>query len=248
MSTWKLSTAEKKSCTQIEYFKKGELVAQREIGWRWCWARYNEKPDLSNYNPEKDQIELYSLGDVVDMEQDDGCWESWSWPDELDGDEEERLEEIYSEEDEEGLENEGWVLDDTEYWVSGPLDIEQEISWYVNGEQPLVVVEQWTKDDLIVEQRMTHAKTHVVFDNEPDFTGYDPEDQMEILSLNIPAGKYKDAELVSEEWEFPDDMPKKEQNWFKKYSWDKWSKAGWTMGNRQVWITGEIELTKDEEE
>ena len=43
-------------------------------------------------------------------------------------------------------------------------------------------------------------------------------------------------------------MPKKEQNWFKKYNWDKWGKNGWHMQNRQVWITGEIELTKDEEE
>jgi len=246
--TWKLSTQEKKSCTQIEYFKKGELVAQREIGWRWCWARYEEKPDLSNYNPDKDQIELYTLGDISDMEQDDGCWEEWTWPDEVDEEEVDRLSEIYEEEGEDGLENEGWVQDDCEYWVSGPLELEQEISWYIDGNSPLVVVEHWTKDDEIVEQRLTYAKTHVVLDSEPDLVGYDPEDQMEILCLNIPAGKYKDAKLINEEWEFPEDMPKKEQNWFKKYYWDKWGKNGWHMQNRQVWITGEIELTKDEEE
>jgi len=112
----------------------------------------------------------------------------------------------------------------------------------------LVVVESWTKDDQIVEQRLTYAKTYAVFDLEPDFVGYDPEDQMEILSMNVPTSKYKNAELISEEWEFPDDMPKKEQNWFKKYYWAKWNKAGWSMRNRQVWITGEINLTKDEEE
>jgi hypothetical protein len=246
--TWKLSTVEKKSCTQIEYYKKGDLVAQHEIGWRWCWARYKEKPDLGNYDPEKDQLELYSLGDVDDMEQDDGCWDSWTWPDDVDEEEQERLEEIYQEDGDDGIENEGWVPEDTEYWVSGALDIEQEISWYVNGEQPLVVVERWTKDDQIVEQRLTYAKTYVVFDFEPDFAGYDPEDQMEILSMNIPADKYKDAELVSEEWEFPEDMPKKEQNWFKKYNWDKWAKDGWSTENRQVWLTGELTITKDEEE
>jgi len=124
--TWKLSTIEKKSCTQIEYFKKGDLVAQREIGWRWCWATYEEKPDLSDYDPDKDQVELYSLGDVVDMEQDDGCWEEWTWPDEVDEEEVDRLSEIYEEEGDEGLENEGWVLDDCEYWISGPLELEQE--------------------------------------------------------------------------------------------------------------------------
>jgi hypothetical protein len=246
--TWKLSTQEKKSCTQIEYFTKGELVAQREIGWRWCWARYEGKPDLSNYDPDKDQIELYTLGDILDMGQDDGCWESWTWPDEVDEEEVDRLSEIYEEDGEEGLENEGWSSDDNEYWVSGPLELEQEIQWYVDSNYPLVVVEHWTKDDLTVEQRLTYAKTHVVFDSEPDLVGYDPEDQMEILCLNIPAGKYKDADLISEEWEFPEDMPKKEQNWFKKYSWVKWAKGGWCMENRQVWITGEIVITKDEEE
>ena len=85
--TWKVSTIEKKSCTQVESWHKGDLVAEREIGWRWCWATYDEKPDLSNYNPNKDQIELYSLGDVLDMEQDDGCWEDWVWPDDMEQDE-----------------------------------------------------------------------------------------------------------------------------------------------------------------
>jgi hypothetical protein len=124
--SWKLSTIEKKSCTQIEFFKKGELTAQREIGWRWCWARYNEKPDLSDYDPNKDQVELYALGDIDDMEQDDGCWEEWTWPEGVDEEESERLEEIYNEEYDEGLEIEGWVLDDTEYWVSGPLELVEE--------------------------------------------------------------------------------------------------------------------------
>jgi hypothetical protein len=248
MSTWKLSTAEKKSCTQIEYFKKGELVAQREIGWRWCWARYDEKPDLSDYNPEKDQIELYSLGDVVDMEQDDGCWEEWTWPEEVDEEEIERLEDIYNEEYDEGLENEGWILDDTEYWVSGRLDMEQEIQWYINGTEPLVVVDVWTNDDLRVEHRVTYPSTYAEFGTEPDITGYDPEDQMDITALGIPALSFRKGTPIEDVWEFPEDMPKKEQNWFKKHSWSKWAKAGWTTQNTQVWVTGELTITKDEEE
>ena len=246
MSTWKLSTQFKKSCTQIEFFKKDELVAQREIGWRWCWARYKEKPDLSDYDPEKDQIELYELGDVIDMEQDDGCWEEWTWPDDIDSEEAERLEDIYNEEGDEGLENEGWVLEDTEYWVSGPLELVQEIQWYLDGDEPMVLVERWTKDDLVVEQRKTLETTHIVFEEEPDLAGYDPEDQFDVKSLNIYTAY--ETEKISEEWEFPEDMPKKEQNWFKKYYWDKWAKAGWTSENKQLWITGEITLTKDEEE
>jgi hypothetical protein len=248
MSTWKLSTAEKKSCTQIEFFKKGELVAQREIGWRWCWARYSEKPDLSDYDPNKDQIELYSIGDVDDMEQDDGCWEEWTWPDDVDEEEVERLEEIYEEDGDEGLENEGWVLEDTEYWVSGPLDVEQEIQWYIDGDQPLVMVDRWTKDDLIVEQRITYAKTHAVFESEPDIAGYDPEEQIDISNLGIPVYNYRGPAEILEEWEFPEDMSKKEQKWFKENEWDKFTDGGWTRQNTQVWVTGELTITKDEEE
>jgi len=248
MSTWKLSTAEKKSCTQIEFFKKGELVAQREIGWRWCWARYSEKPDLSNYDPNKDQIELYSLGDVNDMEQDDSCWEEWTWPDEIDEAEAERLEEIYEEDGDEGLENEEWVLDDTEYWVSGPLDLEQEVQWYIDGPDPLVVVDLWTKDDLRVEHRMTYATTHAEFGTKPDLTGYDSQDQIDITDLDIPVLHFRNGEPIEDVWEFPEDMPKKEQNWFKKHSWDKWVDAGWHSRNTQVWVTGELTTTTDKEE
>ena len=248
MSTWKLSTREKKSCTQIEFFKKDNMIAQREIGWRWCWAIYNEKPDLSEYDSNKDQIELYTLGDIQDMEQDDGCWEDWTWPEELGEVEAERLSDIYEEEGDEGLENEGWILEDTEYWVSGPLDVEQEIKWYIDGTEPLVVVDHWTQDDLRVEHRVTYAATHAEFGTKPDLTGYDSEDQMDITALDIPVLNFRNGKPIEDVWEFPEDMPKKEKNWFKKHSWDKWVKAGWHSRNTQVWVTGELTITKDEEE
>ena len=121
---WKLSTLQKKSCTQIEFWTKDGKTAQHEIGWRWCWAKYDEKPNLSEYDPDEG-IELYALGDVTDMEQDDGCWEEWTWPEDMDEEEIERLEELYEEEYDDGLMEEGWQLDDTEYWVSGPLELEE---------------------------------------------------------------------------------------------------------------------------
>jgi hypothetical protein len=123
---WKLSTREKKSCTQIEFWKHPEHgLMIKEIGWRWCWATYQDKPDLSDYNPATETVELYELGDVIDMEQDDGCWEDRTWPEGMDEEETERLEECYQEDFDEGLENEGWELYETEYWVSGELDLEE---------------------------------------------------------------------------------------------------------------------------
>ena len=77
---WKLSTVEKKSCTEIEFWTRDGLTAQRELGWRSCSVTYDEKPNIDNYDPNNFQIELTSLGDIVDANQDDGCWSSWTWP------------------------------------------------------------------------------------------------------------------------------------------------------------------------
>jgi len=121
--TWRLSTQEKKSVTQIETWTNGELTATLEIGWRWGHWDFATKPDISNYNPEA-QTDVFELGDVQDQEQDDCCWQEWTWPEDMDEDKMERLTDIYNEEGTEGLENEGWDNTDTEYFVTGPLDVE----------------------------------------------------------------------------------------------------------------------------
>lgn len=134
--TWRLSTTEKKNVTQVETWTNGELTATRETGWRWGHWDYVEKPDLSIYK-ENDQHDVYDFGDVIDQEQDDGCWAEWTWPEDMDTDEIERLEEIYNDESEEGLENEGWSLDDTETFVTGPLKVEYVYQNY--AKKPVVV-------------------------------------------------------------------------------------------------------------
>lgn len=133
---WKVSNREKKNVTQIETWTNGELTATREVGWRWGNWKYDTKPDLSIYD-ENDQHDVYDFGDVTDSELDDGCWAEWRWPDDMDTDEIERLEGIYDEEYDEGLENEGWSLDDTETFVTGPLDVEFEPENY--QKKPVVV-------------------------------------------------------------------------------------------------------------
>jgi hypothetical protein len=121
--TWKVSNREKKNVTQVETWTRGELTATREVGWRWGKWKYDTKPDLSIYK-EDDQHDVYDFGDVTDSDLDDGCWAEWTWPDSMDPDEIQLLEGYYDEEGDEGLENEGWTLDDTETFVTGPLDVE----------------------------------------------------------------------------------------------------------------------------
>ena len=134
--TWQLSTQEKKSVTQVETWTNGEFTAQLEIGWRWGRWDFETKPDLSDYNPEV-QTEVYSIGDIKDSELSDSCWQEWTWPEDMDPDEIERLEEIYNDEGTEGLENEDWSNDDTEYYVTGPLNVEYKIQNY--AKKPVVI-------------------------------------------------------------------------------------------------------------
>ena len=134
--TWRVSNREKKNVTQIETCSNGELTATREVGWRWGKWNYDTKPDLSIYK-EDDQHDVNDFGDVTDSDLDDGCWAEWTWPADMDTDEIERLEEIYNEEGDEGLENEGWSFDDSETFVTGPLDVEFVPDNYVK--KPVVI-------------------------------------------------------------------------------------------------------------
>jgi len=134
--TWRVSNREKKNVTQIETYSNGELTATREVGWRWGKWKYDTKPDLSIYK-EDDQHDVNDFGDVVDGDLDDGCWAEWNWPADMDTDEIERLEGIYDEEGDEGIENEGWSFDDSETFVTGPLDVEFVPENYVK--KPVVI-------------------------------------------------------------------------------------------------------------
>jgi hypothetical protein len=121
--TWRLSTHEKKSVTEVQTWTNGELTAQLELGWRWGHWEYDVKPDISKHDSES-QTDVFEFGDVQDQEQDDCCWQEWTWPEGMDEDEMERLTDIFNEDGTEGLENEGWENTDTEYFVTGPLDVE----------------------------------------------------------------------------------------------------------------------------
>jgi hypothetical protein len=90
----------------------------------------------------------------------------------------------------------------------------------------------------------------VLFNSEPDISGYDPNEQLDIRQLEqmYPRPSLVDNTVIEEEWEFPEDMPKKEQNWFKKNKWEKYTEAGWESQDDQIWLTGELILIKDEEE
>jgi hypothetical protein len=143
MAIWTIRTHYKKSCEQREFFYQreggGKIISTD--GFRRCEYTIettdDEFPDIQfqempNGDGKKDSIDLNSLmGDNIDNVElvemfDGGCWGDIEIED-LDEDEEKKLREFIDEEGLYSLEDEGdWYLSDTEVWVWGPLEVEDE--------------------------------------------------------------------------------------------------------------------------
>jgi hypothetical protein len=144
--TWTIRTHYKKSCEQHEYFYNRKIDgAKIKVidGYRSCEYTFDtedgEFPDIQftevpGGNGAKDSIDLNScFGSNVDNTElvemfDGGCWGDTEIEG-IDDEEEERLRELISEEGSYAVEDDGdgdWYLSDTEVWVWGPLEIEDE--------------------------------------------------------------------------------------------------------------------------
>lgn len=138
MAQWKVSPADKKSIEEHEMWEKDGMLIRRITGWRsgsWIVTTSNdeepqfERTCVPNGTPDEDSIDMNcacenNIEDIEMIETYDGWYGDVNWPDELDDDERERLEELWEEEFYDGWEGEGWVQTDTEMWVWGDLDIE----------------------------------------------------------------------------------------------------------------------------
>ena len=141
MANWKVSTYYKKSCEEHELYTKDGMTIRRKTGFRWA-SFYVETSDDNppefefDYVPggdgSKDSVDMYNfpgpnIEDVELIETFDGCWEDVDWPEDMDDEERERLEELVEEEGFYALEEEeGWTQSDTEMWIWGPILIEGE--------------------------------------------------------------------------------------------------------------------------
>ena len=146
MATWTIRTHYKKSCEQHEYFynrniKGAEIIVKD--GYRSAEFTIetsdDEFPDIEftetpGGDGKKDSVDLFSLNgsniestELVEM-FDGGCWGDIEFNG-LTLEQEEELEELINEEGSYALEEHsdgGWYLSDTECWVWGPLEIEDE--------------------------------------------------------------------------------------------------------------------------
>lgn len=130
MTWWKVSTAQKKSCEEREIWTKDGKTITRSTGFRWGTFSVETSDDnlpdgITEENEEG--IDMYShSGDNIEQieldSMDDGCWCDYDY-DGIDEDEQAEIEEGIEEDYYEYLEVNGWMNDETEAWLTGPLEI-----------------------------------------------------------------------------------------------------------------------------
>jgi hypothetical protein len=144
MATWTIRTHYKKSCEQIEYYYNRKIPGAKIIvrdGFRRAEFTIETTDDefpaiefdeVPGGDGKRDSLDLFSLiGDNIDNTEmvemfDGGCWGDVEFEG-LTLEQEEELEEFINENGAYALEDEGdWYLSDTECWVWGPLELEDE--------------------------------------------------------------------------------------------------------------------------
>lgn len=157
MAIWTIRTHYKKSCEQIEYYYNRKSDAKIIVRDGFRRAEFTiettddefpavEFDEVPGGDGKKDSLDLFSLiGDNIDNTElvemfDGGCWFDVEIEGINDEEEVERLEELISEEGAYALEDDGdgdWYLSDTECWVWGPLEIEDE-----NGNVRIIIADE----------------------------------------------------------------------------------------------------------
>ena len=147
MATWTIRTYYKKSCEQHEHFYnrkiKGASIVVKD-GYRSAEFTIETTDDkfpqieftkVPGGDGKKDSVDLFSLsGDNIESTElvemfDGGCWGDIEIEGIEDEDEVNRLRELIEEDGSYAVEDDGdgdWFLSDTECWVWGPLEIEDE--------------------------------------------------------------------------------------------------------------------------
>ena len=146
MAQWTIRTHYKKSCEQHEYFYNRAIKGAKIIvkdGYRFAEFSIETTDDefpqiefdcVPGGDGKIDSVDLFSLNgsniestELIEM-FDGGCWGDIEFSG-LTLEQEEELEELINEEGAYALEEHGdgdWYLSDTECWVWGPLEIEDE--------------------------------------------------------------------------------------------------------------------------
>lgn len=127
MATWKLSNQHKKSAIERQYWHRDDKVIIREECFRWgTWScESDERPDVDLKNSDN-EFEV-SWGDEYEWEMesmDDGCWADTEAGRNCTQQDLEEFNAAWEEDFYDGVEALGWTNDDTEFYLIGPLRLE----------------------------------------------------------------------------------------------------------------------------
>lgn len=132
MAWWKVSTIEKKSCEEREIWTKDGKTVTRINGFRWgtfSVETTDDNPPDGITTENDDGINMYDhSGDNIEQIELDSMDDGWYGDYEYDGFEDDELQSFTKELEEaddyyEFLEENDWYNDETEAWLSGPLEI-----------------------------------------------------------------------------------------------------------------------------
>jgi len=130
LTYWTIKPQDKKSIEEVEHFTKDGMEIVHRTGWRWGeWTvttNDNNPPEFEIVDGRVDINNCYAnnIEDVELVETSDGCWDDMEWPDDIDADERNKLEEAIEEEGYyTALEENDWWSSDTEMYISGPIEI-----------------------------------------------------------------------------------------------------------------------------
>lgn len=128
MTTWRLSTTEKKNVIEREIWRHAEKnwTVVHEVLYRWGHATLdtedNNEPEIDLDND--DGVEIYDIGFEVET-LDDGCGSEWEFPDEMAETDRQTMLDGWNDEMHCYMEDNGWEMDHSEVFFYGPLELEQ---------------------------------------------------------------------------------------------------------------------------
>ena len=158
MAVWTVQPKYKKSIEEHEEWSKDGQTIIRVTGWRggsWTVTTSDDNPpefefeEVPGGNGACDSIDMNScyannIEESEMIETFDGWYSNVNYPDNMDDEEQERMEEIWEEESYDAWEGEGWVQTDTYMYIWGDIEILNE-----NGE--LVKVIRADEDGNVVD-------------------------------------------------------------------------------------------------
>ena len=123
---WKITPLTKKSILDNTYWVKGDMRICQEVGWRWGKFFVVPMPDVTieEYLSSKDdEIILHEEFDVVDFSTEDGCWQEYTYAEDMSDEDIEVIEQFL--EDGGDLSDDGWEIVDSEVIIQGDIEIEE---------------------------------------------------------------------------------------------------------------------------